>query len=391
MIRKACESDIAAIQKISRQHPSELGRIYADKLFEAIQRDTLYVSERDAQLVGFVQWNRPKKGINIGASVVYHIGVHKDYLRQGIGEQLLNVVPSPILLKVTSDNISARFFYLRYGFKRKGTEFAKSGRRLCCYIYDVRPAFAVVRGGSKSAIECCVETGVPYGVREDYKSYAPNIFMIDFDWTKPVTAQRWQRYLQKIRDLKPMKAMVPDYESPAQKEALLQYIEDVRKTGVSEVMVCPKFEGAVKDIPDWCTVAISVPTRDKETQKYAGWLPQPEEVIGRRLHLLGGHPDQWAALENIVYVRSRVASIDGNNMFRKAGLAQYWKPEGGYADLRNQGFDDKALVMASLRNIPAYLDGRPRNFKSSRVSEMIANLTLREGTHIQMPLFGGEL
>src|SRR5690606_2799107 len=89
--------------------------------------------------------------------------------------------------------------------------------------------------------------------------------------------------------------------------------------GVERVMVCPKFPGAVSHIPAWCLVAVSVPT------KYAGFLPSPDELRGRRVHLLGGSPQaQMRMAREYAGQGIVVSSEDGNMPAKVARFGDVW-------------------------------------------------------------------
>lgn len=138
-------------------------------------------------------------------------------------------------------------------------------------------------GGNRRFAEIAISEGMKYGTRHDYKPYWPPFF-VDINWE----SYDWNDYLSKIARWQPTMAMVPDYEHPEQQGSMRARAAQLVALGVERVMVCPKFVGAALDIPEWCTVAVSVPTRDKG--KYKGWLPPVSDLIGRKLHLLGGSP-----------------------------------------------------------------------------------------------------
>lgn len=169
------------------------------------------------------------------------------------------------------------------------------------------------RGGDKDASEILQKCGWLYGSRSDYKIYAPPFF-IDIKWRD----YSWLRHWLVVRRWRPVMAMVADYESPEQRTSMLRQVSQIRRLCVRP-MVCPKFPGAVEDIPADCIVAISVPTQ------YAGWLPMPAEVKGRELHLLGGHPDQFAILMRH-YEQSEIISADCSAIFQKAQFGAHWEP-----------------------------------------------------------------
>lgn len=156
-------------------------------------------------------------------------------------------------------------------------------------------------GNTKEYAEISIKHGWLYGIRHDNRAYYQPHF-IDINWK----SYDWGEYLDVIRKYKPQMAMVPDYEKP-NKEKLFRMIEEVRDTGVHDVLCCPKFHGAIDDIPLDCIVAISVPS------SYAGFLPEPREINNRVVHLLGGTPqDQIDMYRLYTSHGAKVLSLDCN-------------------------------------------------------------------------------
>lgn len=215
----------------------------------------------------------------------------------------------------------------------------------------------LIHGGNTDTPNWALMAGWGYGIREDYTPYAM-VGMVDFDWKKPVTPERWARYLDLIRQHTPRQAMAPDYEHPRQWQALKRQIVDIRKAGAERVMVTPKFDGALERLPRWdvFVIGISVPTG------YAGFLPLPGEVAGRDLHFLGGHPDQWVYLRRIYEAAgARVVSADSNVAVVQAReYGKYWSAKkGGYVEMRGEGFETEWLAIASMSNTRDYLSNPP--------------------------------
>lgn len=199
------------------------------------------------------------------------------------------------------------------------------------------------RGGDKDAPSIAAAAGMAYGTRSDYIPYAP-VYMLDINWKSYV----WADYLDKVRDYKPAMAMTPDYEYPSQRRNLYRCIRDLKPL-VSLVMVCPKFPGAIAHIPKWCVVAVSVPT------SYAGYLPDYRDLIGRRVHLLGGKPEVQAdIIRKLSGLNVEVISVDGSYHAMKAGYGQWW--DGGqWIQTRANGALDRDLCRVSAINIAKYL------------------------------------
>lgn len=108
---------------------------------------------------------------------------------------------------------------------------------------------------------------------------------------------------------------------------MLNQVAALHEAGVLIVMVCPKFHGAVKDIPKDCRVAVSVPRR------YAGFMPETSELRGRVVHLLGGSPiAQRRIITQYAGAGAIVASVDGNGHEKAAQYGQqfdgakFWRP-----------------------------------------------------------------
>lgn len=213
-----------------------------------------------------------------------------------------------------------------------------------------------VRGGDKSAPEIAQKGGWHYGIRHDYKPYA-DVYMLDVKWDDYV----WSDVLAKAARWQPKRMMVPDLLSPGQVPLMLSQIDDLKSLGVDRVMACPKFFGAVAHIPDDCIVAVSVPTG------YAGYLPRPEELTGRDVHFLGGHPDQWAWLLRL-YSSANVVSMDGNELGTKAAKGQYWDLSGRWV-VPGRPTPTLDLAILSALNIRAYLESAPTVFRARRVTK----------------------
>lgn len=205
--------------------------------------------------------------------------------------------------------------------------------------------YILVRGGDKTAPIIAKESGWLYGLRNDYKSYAEDVYMLDIHWTN----YEWSSYLDKIKQVKPTVAMVADYEHPSQRRELYRQLRDLKPL-VQQVMVCPKFIGAIAHIPSWVTIAVSIPT------SYAGFLPPMEELRGRKIHLLGGSPQKQADfIRKANGVGAKVISLDANYHVRKAGLGQFWQ-YGKWIQTRGKGWTNSELAIESGRNLKLYFD-----------------------------------
>ncbi len=342
-ISYALLEDIPAIQRIARQYAKELGFLREVSIREYIQQHTVYTAKIEQQVVGFVLFRARQDGWN----VIYDIAVDKDCHRQGIGRMLLFAVPTPTRLKCTQDN-PANDFYTSCGFNLIGTE---SGRKHPLSVYQKKFLNIICKGSSPYIPDIAYKVGSAYGTRHTEKPLVQP-FMVDIHWKK----YDWTDYLHKVSLWKPVFAVVADYENPTQRRTMQKQIIDLRQLGVLRIGVCPKFDGAVYDIPESCIVCVSVPS------KYAGFLPPKEEIKGRKLHLLGGAPRKQ--IEYIINTPlSMVVSLDGSAITRAAQfgslyddktnrwkLEKYILPDAGFSYYNRIEYSAKNLMskLASL-------------------------------------------
>lgn len=212
------------------------------------------------------------------------------------------------------------------------------------------------RGGDRVAADVCASTDVLYGLRYDYKAHA-RVYMLDTGIANVV----WSKYKEKVIEHKPTLALTEDYRR-GQYDKLQQQVADLAQLGVKRIAVCPKFAGAIDDIPAECVIAISVPTT------YAGFLPKPDEVGDRQVHFLGGHPDQ---VRYLMTVYENVASVDMNVIGLKASLGQYWSISGKWQKVATRSVSTKELCVVSWLNIRDYLAMDLGVMKSARVHRLM--------------------
>lgn len=206
------------------------------------------------------------------------------------------------------------------------------------------------RGGSKTAPSVATKANVFLGARHDYKTYS-EIHMLDINW-KAVT---WHEFMEKVFELRPTMALAPDFEHPSQFRQLCQQIYDLESAGVPEILICPKFVGAIDYIPTRCIVALSVPA-----PSYAGFLPDLRQLTGRKVHLLGGRADMSKRIsqaEIIIKLNgldADVVSIDNSHVSVAAGHGRWFDGNRWIQAPRNT-VASHDLEIASLQGISRYL------------------------------------
>lgn len=309
-VRPATPDDISAVKRIADGNKTALGFVMRPALVEAQARGELLVAEEGGAVVGFVNY-RTLTRVRPGWRTVYEICVCRDARGKGHGAALLDAVPRPVRLKCPVD-LPSNEFYRRYGLLNVWTEDRDSKRSL--NVWQTQPDVIYCAGGNKRLAGIARDAGMLYGTRhDDTPAFKPH--MVDINWKR----YDWRDYLAKIERWQPVMAMVPDYETPEHRGRMVTMARQLVERGVERVMVCPKFPGAVAHIPAWCLVAVSVPTR------YAGFLPEPSELRGRRVHLLGGSPQaQMRMAREYAGQGIVVSSVDGNAWQGHAQMGVLW-------------------------------------------------------------------
>jgi len=204
--------------------------------------------------------------------------------------------------------------------------------------------FIYCRGGDMSAPSIAEQAGMAYGVRYDYKAYAP-VYMLDAG-----LSPRWAQYIRKVRQLKPTFALTPDLEIYRDIETIKLHIADLRAEGVQLIGVAPKYAGALALIPDDpdIVICISIPTQ------YSGYLPVDDEIRPGNYHLLGGDPvAQAREIQRITRLGGTVISADGNKLAMKAAHGQIFQC-GRWIAVQDTTQNNARI---SAQNIMEYING----------------------------------
>lgn len=126
MIRHAVEADLKHIKRIANQYRNELGYVMYPALRESMARQSLYVAERDANIIGFMNFRLRRDG----GITIYEIATDKHSRGFGlnIGTGLIAALPrADVRLKCTVDN-PANAFYEHQGFSCIATEHGRKRR-----------------------------------------------------------------------------------------------------------------------------------------------------------------------------------------------------------------------------------------------------------------------
>lgn len=357
-IRRGTLADVPDCVRIARGRKKvakgSLGRVMRNSIQRAAETGCLHVAVLDNVVRGFVRFSQPTRGANKGWNVIRMLAVELGYDGLGIGRNLLYSTPHPVRLKcpafVNGDepNVANRF-YAAAGMRLAGTDTTEAGKRLNVWERRILPI--LVAGGNALYVDVARASGWAYGTRQDKYVYEYPLqvdLVFDEDWR----AFDWQSYIEDVRRWRPVSAMALDYFEPAQRETMLAQVADLRAAGVLRPMVCPKHNGAVKDIPQDCIVALSVYSR------YAGWLPADlRELAGRKIHLLGGTPQDWNdLLPKLRAAGGQVVSVDGNSHETAAQNGKHWY---GMRWTGHERANYRACMVTSGRNINAWLNSAP--------------------------------
>jgi hypothetical protein len=338
-IRRGTLADVPDCDRIARGREKlakgSLGWVMRNSIQRAAETGCLHVAVLDNVVRGFVLFSQPTRGANKGWNVIHTLAVELGYDGLGIGRNLLYSTPHPVRLKCPA-----------FGMRAAGTDTTKAGKRLNVWERRILPI--MVAGGNALYVDVARASGWAYGTRQDKHVYEYPLqvdLVFDEDWR----AFNWQAYIEDVRRWRPVSAMALDYFEPAQRETMLAQVADLRAAGVLRPMVCPKHNGAVKDIPQDCIVALSVYSR------YAGWLPADlRELAGRKIHLLGGTPQDWNdLLPKLRAAGGQVVSVDGNS---HETAAQNWY---GMRWTGHERANYRACMVTSGRNINAWLNSAP--------------------------------
>lgn len=335
-IRRGAVADADACYRIAIAQPrGTLPKLLRVNFVESAERGELHVAERNGDVVGFARFHARRDGWH----TLYDLAVHPDHQRAGMGRSLLYSVPVPVRLKCPATS-AANTFYHNAGMIHVGQDGDLN-------LYERHILTIFCQGGNHNVVEAARRSGMAYGVRSDYPAY-DYPFMVDV----PFEDFDWSHHYEAISAHRPVFALALDYESPDQREIVLGQIRAIQALGVLRVGVCVKFDSAIADIPLEVVICISVPSG------YAGFIASDiREYRGRKLHLLGGTPQQWLELiPKLRGVGATVVSVDGSSHETGSKKGSHWDAETLKWTNKGKAADYLETMAFSGRNITRLLN-----------------------------------
>jgi hypothetical protein len=161
-------------------------------------------------------------------------------------------------------------------------------------------------GGNPLLSQIAFEEGWQLGVRSD-KSHVGGLKVnfVDIRYKKP----NFEKHLRRVAKERPKYAIVPDLSDKEVHEADIEQaiFRAFKLADYCEIpLIVPKLPGQVLTIPKEIAIAYSIPTRYGGAQ-YPVW-----ELVGRRVHLLGGNPHSQLKYYRHIQGMAQVISADGN-------------------------------------------------------------------------------
>lgn len=172
-------------------------------------------------------------------------------------------------------------------------------------------------GGNDRLMRMAYEAGWLLGVRSDKLDYGYPISFVDIHYIAP----DWERHRQRVIDLTPKYAVVPDLSatevSAADAARALAQADELANYCATPLIV-PKLAGQLALIPPRYAIAYSIPST------YGGATFGPWLLAGRRVHLLGGSPSTQRRIYRSLRGVADVMSVDGNMSQKVLGKLNYW-------------------------------------------------------------------
>ena len=193
----------------------------------------------------------------------------------------------------------------------------------CCYSKD-RGMLVGARSDHSQQLSCC---------KPDF---------LDFNFHKP----NFRKHLDIVKRFQPKYAIAPDLYTQEQLPEVLEQAEQLAKHA-EQVIIVPKFSGAIRQMPKQYIIALSVPSKYGDCGNIL-----MAEFFGRKVHLLGGSPHYqyklWRHLPG-----ADIISIDGNAYMLSANFGDFWDADkcGWNRTLRGKSIDRGELIKMSVDNV----------------------------------------
>jgi hypothetical protein len=173
-------------------------------------------------------------------------------------------------------------------------------------------------GGNEKLARIAHEEGWLLGVRSDRWHHPYPLTLIDINYKNP----KFEKHLTRVAKERPKYATVTDLSDqsldPYDIERAVTQAERL-KDYCQFPLIIPKLAGQLDLIPKEWAIGYSVPTT------YGGASFLLWEIIGRKVHLLGGSPHRQIELGFFFNVAGQMLSADGNMAQKMAvGFLKYW-------------------------------------------------------------------
>jgi len=206
-------------------------------------------------------------------------------------------------------------------------------------------------GANPRLSQIAYDAGYLLGIRSDRADYGFPISFVDIEYRQP----NFAAHLAIIKKHQPKYATVPDLsEKEVSEQDIERAVNQARHlSSYCEIaLIVPKLPGQIALLPPDLAIGYSVPTSYGGAQ-YPLW-----ELLGRRIHILGGSPHEQMMMYRYLQAAGTVCSADGNMAMKIATkFAKYWD-KGKWIEhpQRGQGKEDLYLDcwQRSCENIRAY-------------------------------------
>lgn len=193
-------------------------------------------------------------------------------------------------------------------------------------------------GDNREFFQVADAAGFMLGIRSGRQSYGYKVQFVDIEYRR----RNFEKHLKVVARYQPKYATVldlSDEQVSAQdiERAMKQY--EQLSCSCQIPLIVPKLPGQIAMLPHNVALAYSIPT------SYGGARYELGELIGRRVHLLGGSPHEQMDLYRRLDGWAQVTSVDGNMAMRIArDFSKYWQ-HGAWVDHPRKGTPGLSLYL----------------------------------------------